>query len=67
MRSFFSMGRGERPLLVFLLVFSAFTFLPSLREIEVGGMVLFGWLMASLILLSPLVALIACKLARRED
>ena len=57
MKSFFSMERGEWIALAFLLIFSAITFLPIWREIEVGGMVLFGWLMAALMVLSPALAL----------
>ena len=67
MRSFFSMGSGERSILVFLLVFSAITFLPLWREIEVGGMVVFGWLMATLMVLSPAVALLVLRRGRRGD
>jgi len=52
------MPRGEALALGFLLGFSAVTFLPVWREIDVGGMVLFGWLMAALMVLSPAIALI---------
>jgi apolipoprotein N-acyltransferase len=59
------MRRGEALALGFLLVFSAVTFLPVWREIELGGMVVFGWLMAALMLLSPAVALIVFLRYRR--
>jgi hypothetical protein len=58
------MGHGEGPMLVFLLLFSAVTFLPVWREIEIGGMVVFGWLMAALMVLSPAVALVVFRRRR---
>lgn len=53
------MGRGEVLTLVFLVAFSAFSFLPIWRRLEVAGMAVFGWLMAALMVLSPALALIA--------
>ncbi len=66
MKSFFSMERGEAVALGFLLVFSAITFLPVWREVEVGGMVLFGWLMAALMVLSPALAIFVFVRGRRR-
>ena len=60
------MPRGEAVALAFLLVFSAVTFLPVWREVELGGMVLFGWLMAALMVLSPAVALIVFVRTRKR-
>ncbi len=60
------MARGEAVALAFLLVFSAVTFLPVWREVELGGMVLFGWLMAALMVLSPAVALIVFVRHRKK-
>ena len=66
MKSFFSMERGESVALAFLLVFSAITFLPVWREVEAGGMVLFGWLMAALMVLSPALAIFMFVYGRRR-
>ena len=54
-------------MLVFLLVFCAVTFLPLWRRLEIGGMVVFGWLMAALMVLSPAVALLVFHRGRGED
>ena len=51
------MRRGELAALVFLVLFSALAFLPIWREVELGGMALFGWLMAALMLISPALML----------
>lgn len=51
------MGRGEAATLLFLILFSAFSFLPVWRTLEVGGMAVFGWLMAALMVISPALAL----------
>ncbi len=58
MRSFFPLRRGEGATLVFLIVFSAFAFIPQWRTIEMGGMAVFGWLIAALMLISPALALV---------
>jgi len=54
---FFPMARGERAALVFLIVFAALAFLPVWRRHEALGMALFGWWMAALMVISPLVTL----------
>ena len=66
MKSFFPMRRGEAATLVFLVVFAAFSFIPAWRTIELGGMVVFGWLMAALMVVSPAIALLTF-LRRRSD
>ena len=58
MKTFFPMARGEKLTLVFLIAFSAFSFLPVWSTFEVAGMVMFGWLMAALMVISPALALI---------
>ena len=58
MRSFFPLRRGEGATLVFLVAFAAFAFVPAWRTIELGGMAVFGWLIAALMLLSPALALV---------
>ncbi|MBW2494757.1 MAG: hypothetical protein JRE43_08395 [Deltaproteobacteria bacterium] len=55
--NFFPMRRGEKIALVVLIVFAAASFHPIARSVEVAGMLLFGWLMAALMLLSPLLTL----------
>jgi membrane protein YqaA with SNARE-associated domain len=57
-KGFFDMGAAEARYLLFLVVFSALSFLPVWREVHIGGMAVFGWLMAALMTLSPLVALL---------
>ena len=57
MKSFFPMVRAEGAALVFLIAFAAFAFIPAWRDIEVGGMAVFGWLIAALMLISPAVTL----------
>ena len=58
MRSFFPLPRREAAALVFLIAFAAFAFIPAWRHIEVGGMAVFGWLIAALMLISPAVTLV---------
>lgn len=58
MKSFFPLRRGEGATLVFLIAFSAFAFIPEWRTIEAGGMAVFGWLIAALMLVSPALALV---------
>ena len=60
------MRGAERWFLILLLVFSAVSFLPWWREIHVAGLSLFGWWMAALMVLSPLVALLIFFLERRQ-
>ena len=57
MNSFHPLRRGEGAALGFLVAFAAFAFIPAWRTVEVGGMALFGWLIAALMLISPAVAL----------
>lgn len=57
MKNFFPMKRTEALFLVFLLVFSVVAFLPFWRTIEIQGIATFGWLMALLMILSPIIAL----------
>jgi hypothetical protein len=60
------MGRGEVATLVFLILFSAFSFLPLWRTLEVAGMAAFGWLMAALMVISPALALTVFVINRRR-
>ena len=65
MKSFFPMARGEKLTLVFLLLYSAVSFLPLWSSFEVAGMVAFGWLMAALMVISPALALVV--FLRKKD
>ena len=56
-KHFFPMARGEKVALGVLILFAAASFLPPSRSIEVAGMALFGWLMAALMVLSPILTL----------
>ena len=64
MKQFFPLGRGEALLLVFLIMVAVISFLPMWRTMEIGGMAVFGWFMAALMVTSPLLALL---LFRRAD
>ena len=66
MKSFFPMVRREGVTLVFLIAFAGFAFIPVWRDLEIGGMAVFGWLIAALMLVSPAVTLVAF-LRRRGD
>ena len=66
MKSFFPMGRGEAATLLFLILFSAISFLPVWRTLEVAGMAAFGWWMAALMVISPALALGVFVLGRRR-
>ncbi len=57
-RSFFPMRRSEAATLAFLIGFAAFAFVPAWRTVEIGGMAVFGWLVAALMVLSPTLALV---------
>ena len=57
MRQFFSMRKSEAAALLFLVAFSALSFLPVWRRLEVAGMAVFGWLMVALMLISPILTL----------
>ena len=65
MKHFFPMGKGEAPTLVFLIVFSIVAFLPVWRTMEIGGMAVFGWLMAVLMVVSPALTLLVLRRADR--
>ena len=64
MKQFFSMRKSEKIVLPILITYAAISFLPVWRTIEIGGMAMFGWLMATLMLISPILTIIAL---RRSD
>ena len=60
------MDRAEAAVLVFLILFSTLAFLPVWRSIELAGMAVFGWLMALLMIASPVLALLVFFARRRR-
>ena len=54
---FFPMEKGEKIALGVLILFAAASFHPITRSVEIAGMALFGWLMAALMLFSPILTL----------
>ena len=63
-KNFFPMARGEKVALSVLIFFAAASFAPVARNVEVAGLVLFGWLMAALMVLSPILTLWAFRRGR---
>jgi hypothetical protein len=61
------MRRGEAAALLFLVAFSAFSFLPVWRDIEIGGIAVFGWLMIALMLISPVLTLFVFLRGQRME
>ena len=56
-KNFFPMAKGEKVALSVLIVFATASFAPAARSIEIAGMALIGWLMAALMVLSPILTL----------
>ena len=65
MKQFFPMGKGEARMLIFLIVMAVIVFLPMWRTMEIGGMAVFGWLLAALMIIAPLLALFVFLRAER--
>jgi hypothetical protein len=65
MSNFFPISRGDFFYIVIILIFAFAAFLPWSHRIYLGGMALFGWLMAALMVLSPSIALFR-HLSRRH-
>ena len=61
------MRRREGATLVFLIAFAAFAFVPAWRDVEIGGMAVFGWLIAALMLISPAITLVTFLRRDRDD
>ncbi len=66
-KNFFPMARGEKGALSVLIFFAAASFAPVARNVEVAGMVLFGWLMAALMVISPILTLWAFRRGRSRS
>lgn len=58
MKQFFPIGKGEALLLFYLIIMAIISFLPMWRTMEIGGMAVFGWLMVTLMITSPILALL---------
>ncbi len=65
-KNFFPMTRNERFALLLLILFAAASFAPTARSVEVAGMALTGWLMAALMVISPIVTLWVFRRTRRR-
>jgi hypothetical protein len=64
--NFFPMTKNERVALLSLILFAAVSFTPAARKVEIAGMALFGWMMAALMVISPIVTLWAVRRGRRS-
>ena len=65
-KNFFPMAKGERFALLFLMLFAAASFAPAAHSVEVAGVALFGWLMAALMVVSPILTLWVLRRGRRR-
>ena len=65
-KNFFPMARGEGSALAFLILFSVVAFVPKWRTVDVAGMAFTGWMMASLMVISPIVTLWVFRRDRRQ-
>ena len=67
MSNFFPISRGDLVFIVILLVFAFVSFLPWSRELMWSGMAMLGWMMAILMVLSPVIALLRLWRERHQD
>lgn len=67
MPDFFPLPRGDRWFILSILAFAVVAFLPWTHTIEVAGMALFGWMMAALMVVAPIVALVRLKAQSLHD
>ena len=58
MRAFFPVPAGDRWYLALLVALAIIAFLPWSRETMAGSLPVFGWLMVTLMVMAPLVALV---------
>jgi len=61
MKQFFPMHRREKFVLPLLITFAVISFLPIWRTIEIRGIAVFGWLMAILMVASPVITLLVLR------
>ena len=67
MKHFFPMAKGEVALLAGLICYAIIAFLPMWRTMELGGMAVFGWMMALLMVVAPILALLVFRTSDRGD
>jgi hypothetical protein len=65
-KNLFPMARAEWSALAFLMLFSVAAFLPVWRTIDVAGMAFTGWMMAALMVISPIVTLWVFRRSRQR-
>ena len=65
-KSLYPLARAERFALAFLILFAVCAFLPVWRSVDVAGMAFTGWMMAALMLISPIVTLWVFRRGRRQ-
>ncbi len=56
--NFFPLPKGDAAFLLLLLLFTLLSFGLPIQDLQLGGMDLLGWLMAALMIFSPLIALL---------
>lgn len=67
MANFFPMSRGDLAYVIIIIAVAVIAFLPWAREIHFAGVALVGWLMALLMILSPVIALVRIAQERRHS
>jgi hypothetical protein len=65
--NFFPMSRGDLAYVVIIISVAVIAFLPWAREIHFAGVALVGWLMALLMVISPVIALVRIAQERRHQ
>jgi len=60
------MTRSDFWFLIAIIIFAGISFLPWSRRIIISGMALFGWMMAALMVISPLFVLLRLFLEQRK-
>ena len=61
------MAKAEVILLISLFSYAVIAFLPIWRKVELGGMAIFGWLMAFLMIVAPILALLVFRSSDRRS
>jgi len=61
------MAKSELILLISLFCYAVIAFLPIWRHVELGGMAVFGWLMAFLMVVAPILALLVFHSSDRRS
>jgi len=66
MSNFYQMRRGDFWYLIGIIIFACISFLPWSRRLIISGLALFGWMMAALMVLSPLFVLVRLLIERHN-